>query len=421
MAKKSIFQEKLKKGFEKKHDQGLPLEMRKEKRLVQLEKIFDKLGNKENRYIFYCPDIPFPLSTVKVIYEYAKLMQDAGYNTLVLHDVKGFKPSWFQEEWVATDIKSDGLSKKEKDSYSKSEFAFDPTDTIIIPDGFWTVMQGFVEAKGLHKVVLVLGYGGMTAVEPGLDWGVLGFNDVVCVSEELKEDYKNIWPHLNYYVAPYTLSINGIEEYKKPISERTPTIGLSIRNREEAQQLINIFYSKYPYLDMFQFKIMKKLNTNDYLDSLSRLALLVLIDANAGCPAQSLEATALDIPVLATYGRGFRKISDQTDGLYFTPTDNGHDLFSMAEQMATFCFTWLDSPTPIVVDKSMLEIHKTENVRLALNEVAGALQQEKVKKFATIKQAVEDGKLDEATFEGENTVEEEVKEEFESKLEVVKS
>jgi hypothetical protein len=397
--KKSIFQEKLQKSFARANDQQLDPTERKNRRYAQLEKIFESLSNKENRFIFYCPDIPFALSTVKVIYEFAKLAQDCGYNTIVLHDVKGYIPTWFQEQWVANDIKREYLSSRlKKGGYSKPTFDFKPTDTIIIPDGFWTVMQGFVEVKQIQKVVLALGYGGLATVEPGLDWGILGFSKVLCVSEDIMNDYKTLWPHLTYYITPYTLSIEGLESFKKPLEEKLPVIGLSIRNREYAQQLINIFYSKYPFLDLFQFKILKKLNTDDYLEALSICAIQVLIDENAGCPAQPLEATYFDVPTLQIYGRGYEEVAKQEDGQYFIEK---FDLYEIADTLANFCFNWLDNPTEGIKDKSLLTSHETSFVKQELNITFKELQAGLVEKFSAIKQAVDNNKLEDATFENE--------------------
>ena len=102
---KSEFQKSLDAGFKKQHDEGLSIEQRKENRYEKLDKIFTELGNKENRYIFYTPDIPFPCTTVKVIYEYANYLTSLGYNILILHEVKGFKPNWLKNEELTKEVK----------------------------------------------------------------------------------------------------------------------------------------------------------------------------------------------------------------------------------------------------------------------------------------------------------------------------
>lgn len=387
--KPSVFRKELDLSFKIKKDKELSHEERQEARYKKLNKIFEELGNKENRYLFYCPDIPFANSMVKIIYEYAYMLSCMGYNTMVLHEIQGFNPTWLKGEWVK-EVKRGFLSEKNKiKGYSQPTWDFKPNDTIIIPDGFWEVMKGLYENKTLHKVVLCLGYSGLSTIDPGLNWGVVGVTDVICVSEQVKNDYQKIWPAMNYYVVGYEINFEKLIPINK--TEQLPIIGLMVRSREDAQQILNLFYANYPFLDLFQFKVMKKLDTEQYYEQLKECALLVLVDEKGGHPAPYIEALAADVPVISVYGRGMSHIQKQ-DGIIWLPMN---DSFAIAEEIASFCLGWLEEiPQTILYKDELLENYKKENVSKRLLNVMESLQEHKIKLFTAVKKAVDDGKLD---------------------------
>lgn len=391
---KSEFRKSLDEGFKRQADLKMTDEDRKEARYAKLDKIFEQLGDKKNRYLFYCPDIPFPCSTVKIIYEHAAYLNAMGYNAIILHEVKGYRPSWLKTEGLIKASKVIYLSERKKDGrVSKPSFDFSPTDTIIIPEGFWTVMTGFAEVKTLHKVVMAFGYGGFSTAEPGANWGSLGFTDVLCVSEGLKADYERLWPNLNYHVIGY--DVDQTQFSPIPAIEVKPEIALSCRSREDAQAIINIFYSTYPMLDMFQFKVLKKLDTNEYTEALQSAAVLVFQDEKSGHPAPPLEAISCETPVISVFGRGQEHLTEQ-EGMIYLPSA---DPFVISEALAEFCINWLEGNVKPITNKALLDLYNVDVIKTKLNFVFDELQQHKVKLFTAIKQAVADGKLTDPAFD----------------------
>lgn len=391
---KSDFQKSLDAGFKKQTDLKMTEEERKAARFAKLEKIFLQLGDKKNRYLFYVPDIPFACTTVKVMYQYAYYLNEMGYNAIILHEVKGFKPTWLKDETLVKKAKVIYLSEKDKTGrLTKPSFEFAPTDTIIIPEGFWTVMAGFAETKMLHKVVMAFGYGGFMTAEPGVNWGMLGFTDVLCLSDGLREDYQKLWPNLKYHTIGYDIN----QEEFAPISEKDklPEIALSCRSREDAQALINIFYSKYPMLDMFQFKVLKKLDTEEYKETLRKSCILVFVDEKSGCPAPPLEAISCGVPVLSVFGRGQSHLAEQ-QGILWSATA---DPFELTEMLAEFCLNWLEDNVVPITNKAVLDLYNIDVIKTKLATAFSELQEHKVKLFAAIQQATEDGKLDENVFD----------------------
>lgn len=391
---KSPFQTELDKGFKAQQDTAKSEEDRKEDRYEKLDKIFQQLGDKKNRYLFYCPDIPFPCSLVKIIYEHASYLNAMGFNAIILHEVKGYRPSWLKNEEVTKGAKVIYLSEKKKDGkYSKPAFVFSPTDTVVIPEGFWTVMTGFAETKMLHKIVMAFGYGGFATAEPGANWSALGFTDVLCVSEGLKSDYEKLWPNLTYHQVGYAIDREQFEPL--PVKEIMPEIALSCRSREDAQSIINIFYSKYPFLDMFQFKILKKLDTNEYAESLKRSCVMVFVDEKSGHPAPPLEAIACGVPVISVFGRGQEHLAEQ-QGIVWVATA---DPFVLSETIAEFCLNWLEHNIQPITDKAILDLYHSEVVKGKILMAYDALQGHKISLFNAIKIAVDESKLDDLTLE----------------------
>jgi hypothetical protein len=390
--KKSAFQTGLSKDIKAYNDRNLPEEKRKSQRYAKLESIFTEIGDRNNRYIFYCPDIPFACSLVKSIYEHAFLLNKLGFNAQIVHEVKGYRPVWLRYDW-GKDLKVHYLSEKtNKGDYTKPEFNFRPTDTIIVPDGFWSVMTGFAEVKTLHKVVMAFGYGGFATAEPGGNWASLGFTDVICMSEGIKEDYEKVWPELAYHVTGYSIDIEALSPLVK--TEIEPTIALSCRSREDAQTIINLFYGRYPFLDMFQFKVLKKLDTATYHEQLKDSAVLIFSDTQAGHPAPPLEALAANVPVLCVEGRGMSHLHNQ-QGIMFVPNDN----FIIAEALAEYCYNWLEDNIVTIEDKSILDNYTQTVVSNNLISTFSSLQERKIALFTAIKTAVDEGKLDEAVLD----------------------
>ena len=390
---KSVFRKELESSFAVKRDKELTEEERKEARYKKLDKIFESIGNKENRYLFYCPDVPFANSMVKIIYEYVHMLNKAGYSAMVLHEQTGFRPHWLRYDWMK-DIKVGYLSEKKKQGgYTAPTWEFKPTDTIVIPDGFWEVMKGFYQIKTLHKVVLCLGYSGLTTIDPGINWSIVGVTDVICVSEQVKKDYQQFWPNMNYYVVGYEVNFDKLEPLD--VTEVKPTIGLMARSREDAQQIINLFYAKHPYLDLFQFKIMKKLTTDQYFEMMRECAVLVFIDEKAGYPAPPIEALAADVPVIAPYGRGMIHILKEPNIIWTQSNDN----FLVVEELAGFCLDWLEKVPETSVKSSILDDFKQEKVLKRLLTVMDNLQEHKIKFFTAVKKAVEEGKLDDSQLD----------------------
>lgn len=381
------FSDRIKKGFADKRREALPEEKKKEVQTQKIEQVFEKLVSKENRYIFYCPDIPFATSLMKTIYQIAYEGKEAGFNTLVLHEVPGFNPrNFLKEEWVK-DVPVKYIQKKQSKHKISTTFSFDATDTIIIPDGFWSVMEAFHDVKGLQKVVLAVGYGGIITTPPGLNWAELGFTDVICTNEFIAQEYSSLWPWLNYHIVPYYIDDYSFIPLER--GEVYPAIALSCRSREMANSILNVFYNHYPFLDLIDFKILKRLDSTEFQDVLSHCSCLVLVDEQAAdCPTP-YEALKLNVPSIVSYGRGYEEIANLTkdipNSMFFTSTD----VFEIATAIAEFCYGWLYRENDVFDSTSVLQTKSKKQTKEKSFEVLSLLQENRIQHFTAIKEAIE--------------------------------
>mgnify|MGYP001346290731 FL=1 len=248
------FSENLDASFKRKN---IPLEIRKENDLNLIKDFLGEINNKENRYIFYCPDLTFPLQSLRTIYQTVSKLKELGFKSYVLHENKGFKADWLREEYNV-DILYVNTDTKKK-SYS---FPFKPNDTFIVPDGFIGIMESVYDNVAITKIVYLMSYEGIAVIKQH-DWSSLGFNKVISVSQELIDDYRAIYPQLDYYYLPFYVNTQNIKP-REDVENLKPIITLFSRNKKEASQLINIFYNKYGFLNVFDFRVIRTLDSDAY-------------------------------------------------------------------------------------------------------------------------------------------------------------
>ncbi len=356
-------------------------EHQNEIKIQKAEEVIEQIANLENRYLFYCPDVPFPVGTVKTIYEHVLFLKKLGYKAEIIHEVQGFKPNWL-DTIDFKEIKIHYLSHQDKKkNFTMPEFPFKPGDTIIVPDGFYKIMEGFYNVKQINKVVFVMGYGGLATAE--FDWSYLGFNNAICVSEDLKNDYEKIWPNINYYVAGYSISKEIFKEIEP--AKKRPLITLAYRDRESAARFLNIFHLRYPFLSMFSFEIMKKKPVKDYAKTLAESILLVLNDSKSGYPQWPIEAIAVNTPTLILKGRGYEHLYKNPDIMVLEDDDE----FYFAETVANFCLNWLsEDHFNYKTDKTILSNFSEEKVVKEIHDTYNILQKSLAEKFVALKNTI---------------------------------
>lgn len=398
----SVFTESLKQGFKNKKIENLSNEDKKQYRLSTLDIFFKEISNKENRYIFYCPDIVVVNHFVKTIYDIAYCLHTLGYNVTMLHEIKGYKPNWiYQNESTKDykDLKIDYVIEKREGKKTKKEkntYGFKPTDTIILMDMFQEILENIYETKLLQKVVLVTGYTGISNLPTGYSYKALGVNTLLFLDSKVKDDYDSVFPDVENKILldSYQIdkSIFKLEDINT--KEIYPVICISkIGNEKLAQQVTNIFYNKYPNFRVFSFKIIARENYEVYIESLKHSCLYLNLDDNLHYQSL-LEAIHLGIPTATFYRKEFENDKNLIENLVIA--DN-KDAFTIVEFLIDFCTEWLHTSN-VYFQKEVLKIenelkhedqHTSVNFNKKVKNTFEFLQEERVKFFTNIKQTVE--------------------------------
>lgn len=325
------FSEQLNEKLRQKKLENLSPEDKKEREVNLVKTFLRDIENRDNRYIFYCPDLTFPLQILRTVYQTAAKLKEFGFNSYVLHETKGFKPEWLKEKYDVNVLYINTDTKKKTHS-----FPFKPNDTFIVPDGFIGIMESVYDNVAITKIVYLMSYEGIAVIKQH-DWSVLGFNKVISVSQELIDDYKAIYPQLDYYYLPFYINTQDIKP-KVDVENLKPIITLFSRNKREASQLINIFYNKYGFLNVFDFRVIRTLDSDAYYKAISESCLMVVIDGEAGCMVPPLEASYFGTPVIMYENRSVKHLDFYADKITKVPKD----IFFIAEEIANFCLAYLE-------------------------------------------------------------------------------
>lgn len=395
---KSIFEENLKQKFKSSKSSNLNNEQKKELRLKTLEDIFTELTNKNNRYLFYCPDIVIINDLAKIIYDTALKASKLGYEVVILHELNGFKCKWLyelNEEYKNLKVDYIIKQKSKKSKKTKQQYSFKPSDTIIIPDVFQEIFDNIYEAKLIQKVLLVTSHLGIGALQPGFNHVQLGIKGFLFLEKSLQDDYNYIFGELPISkVLKYDIDLELFSPDKRNNKEVYPVITISnLGNVKFAQQVVNTFYNLYPFLNVFSFKIINRENYEEYVESLKRSCLFLNLDDQLNTNKTILEAINLGIPV-ATFNRRELNNNEDLKELAIEIQAFNKELFEVVEFLGKFCSFWLFTSNTFFESEQKqlkanlnLDIWNKETTK-NVEEIFSSLQEERVKFFASIQKTI---------------------------------
>jgi len=395
----SNFKKQLEQEFKNKRYDDLDDNKKNEIKLNSVNIIMKEITDNKNRYIFYCPDIALVNPLVKLVYEVALEVKKAGHNVVILHELAGFKAHWLYDHEDYAEYKSipvdyiiNKVSKKSK--RQKNMYSFRASDTLVVTDAYQDMLENILSEESLklvQKIVIVTGYMGLSSLQPGMDYNRLNVNSLVFFDENVKADYDELFNTKSYLINNYPVSNGFNREVIKP-GEVYPVIGItSIGNNDKAQQLINVFYNRYPNLSMFTFKVISRDNMESFIDNLSTSAAIVVLDKNIVTKQMIYEYLNMGGTPILPKRREFSDNPILTKN--FVVED---DIFDMASTIANFCQYWLSTPTS-EIKKSMIQIaDELELNNRSLNDfgetvkaIFGELQANRQKTFGGLKEMLE--------------------------------
>jgi len=396
----SVFQTRLNQGFKQKRIESLSNDKKQLYRNQKIEEIFAEIADNKNRYIFYCPDILVVNNLVKIIYDIALYLKKSGYDVLILHEIKGFKCKWIVNEKGYEDYKNIPIDyiiqkKSKKSKKDKNSYAFKPTDTLFIPDVFQEILENILELKLVQKVVLVSSYLGLGAFKPGQNYKQLDVSSFIFLERRMMEDYKEMFKEEDnqfFLLDKYPIDRKAFNSEKINTKEIWPTIAISsIGNQKLATQITSIFYNLYPKLSIFSFKVIDRMNYEEYTNSLLHSCLFIVFDETIGFKQIIMEAMELGIPV-ATYER--RELN-LVKGMKEEIEILSKDPFEIAHTIANYCTIWLQESNikikeEVLETKQLMDNEENEkDFQISLTKIIEQIRQSKIKMFASIQKHFE--------------------------------
>lgn len=314
-----------------------------------------ELESKTDRSIFIIPDIDVVNPLVKLMYDLALENKNNGYNTLIVHEKEGFKPSWLTG---ATEIYNGipvmFLSNRagKKSGRLKAGFNFKFTDSIYVSDLNLELVQDLSNDKEfsmIQKTLIVTGYSGLYTLNPGSNLQLAGISSTIIFDEQVYLDYQDLFPGVKHnHIVSY--KIDGYENFNFKVEEegkKEPYLLLTgVGNGEKLSQIVNIFYNKYPLLNFIKLKVVNRSSISYYLNDLKGAIALVDFDRQYVTNFNSLNSWVFGVPYFSTNGY----IENARNSNNLLSAEASLDLFSVVDYLQKMLLNYVTSTTKSVKD-----------------------------------------------------------------------
>jgi hypothetical protein len=362
----------------------------------QVAGLLHKLDNKDFSLFFFVLDtLGNPVAGVANIYEHVKVLNDLGYNAVIMHEKNDYKlridPT--NEEDNGRMGIGDWLGEEYANlphiSIENQQLNITPADFIIIPEIFANIMDQ-VKKFPCKKIVFSQSYDYLLELLPiGKKWNYdYGFHDVITTSEKQARYVSSLFQGISTHIVPVS-----IPDYFKPDAlPKIPVVTIVSRNQSDAKKIANAFYLQYPMYKFITFKELRGMAKVDFAKELGKSCLSVWIDDASGFGTFPLEAMKCGTPVIgkipnlvpewmeveATNEDGTPMFDDngnkimvvKNNGIWTNTTTN------IAELIATYMKVWFEDSVPQHIITEMGKAYgdySVENQRVAIETVYGNL------------------------------------------------
>lgn len=319
-------------------------------KLEKIKKSVENVKNKEQRILFFLPEMPQASGGIAVVYKFAKILTENGYkNTSILHQTKAYTtPKWL----------GDGYENVKHTCLETEKLSVGPEDFLIIPEGFGTVMD---QSKNLPCKRIVLAqswYYILNTLQPGISWANYGITDSIVVNSTLETYVKDIF---NGQVN-VTVCRPSIPSYFSPNTKpKKPIVAISSRDQIMGHNLIKHFYLKYPQYKWITFKDMHGLSREEFADTLKECFLGVWVDKIAGFGTFPIECAKTNTPFIGLVPDVVPEYAKENSGVWT------QDLLQIPNLIGQFIKLWMEDSVPQELLNGSSELAKgyTEEQELA--------------------------------------------------------
>ena len=328
-----------------------------EEQVKEITGVLENIDKKAFTLYFFTLDTKGnPKAGIANIYEHVKLLNQLGYNAVILHEQEDYR--------LKGDEKGDGLVDWLGTEYGElphvsikgKELKITPADFIIIPEIFPNIMDQ-VKAFPCKKIVFSQSYDYLLELLPiGKRWNTdYGFNDVITTSVKQAKYLSTLFPSLNTHVVPVSIP----EYFKDSDKPKLPIVAVHTRNPGDAAKIAKAFYLQYPIYKFITFKELRGLSRQNFATELSKSCVAVWIDDVAGFGTFPLEAIECNTPVIGKIPNLIPEWMEATDDKGVVSIKNNgvwtNTPINIPELIATYLKVWFEDSVPETLTDGMNE------------------------------------------------------------------
>jgi len=339
-----------------------------EVKLTPIERLtieLEKLDNNQFKILFYVLDSKGnPNGSLANIYVMAFMLQELGYEVLMLHSDTDFQGvgEWMGEKYA----------KLPHANIEKDKISINVSDILVIPELFSNV-QSQTSKLPCKRIVLCQQYSYLYEFLPiGSEFGKYGILDVITTSKGQEALLKDVFPYVKTKIiqpsiAPY---------FYKGIGEKELVVAIASKDQSFINRVIKPFYLKYPLYKFLTFKDLRSLPQETYAEEVRNSAALVWIDTDTNFGYSAIEAIKSGTIVIAKMPEIIPDWALEEDGETLTNAviwvDKMNDI---PRVIASVVQGWMNDNVPEILTESMATFkdkftreQQKEQVKTVFNE-----------------------------------------------------
>jgi hypothetical protein len=352
------------------------------KNVKMTEVLNDLKDNKSNFYFFTLDTKGNPTAGIANIYEHVKMLTELGYSAHILHEKSDYKLRGDEDGMGIADWLGEEYANLSHVSIEKQELNIRPSDFIIIPEVFATIMDQ-VKTMPCKKLVFSQSPEYMFELLPvGKRWtSDYGFYDVITTSETQANHIKSHFPDAKTHVVPVSIP----EYFKNSDKPKMPIVSLLCRNQTDVVKITKSFYLQYPLYKWVTFKELRGLSRKNFAKDLSNSFLSVWVDDLAGFGTFPLESMECETPIIG-------KIPNIVPEWMSSTNENGEMILlnngiwtntthNIPELIGQYIKLWLEDNEPTEILTEMVKtkgLYSTTKQKETVNKVYGQLISDRI-------------------------------------------
>ena len=293
--------------------------------ISKLENSIQNMKDKNSRVYLLAQDTKGnATASIAYIYRLALALRNAGYNSIILHEVADYYgvSSWLGEEYMEIPHQS----------MEGQNFDVSPEDFIIIPELYGYVMSQ-ISKLPCGKIVLSQAYDNiLETLQPGETWAQLGFFKCITTSETQKDYISKLMRNVSVDVLEPFIS----DVYSKPSLPAKPIVSVLTRDQRDTINLVKSFYIKFPQYRWITFRDMRNLTEKQFADGLKDVCLSVWVDEISSYGTFPLESMKTGVPVLGLVPNIVPSWLNENNGLW------ANNKVQIVDFVADYLQSWLE-------------------------------------------------------------------------------